>query len=481
MNIKQISLLLLLSVSSSILSSETPCASHMYVPRGASTDLVWIDALTYRFRTETDKKYVWVGTTIYQQSRHSDRFASSFLLGNGSNTLLVAQGGGTGIVNSLELGLGNPAGTAPFAGQLTIRPQRKQFTYLGYLYADFGDCWCGLWGDAVFGVTNAHHRLDCCETGNVSSACAAAGITNIATALSTPGLQYSKFFCDGCHQGKRRTGFEDVQLRLGYNIDWCLCNNLSIYVIGTIPAGRGPNAEYIFEPLVGSKHASIGVGLIGDYQFTFCGCDNAQFTLMSDFNYRFVFNHRECRTFDLIPNGPFSRYLLLVDQAALGLPFQAANVTTAYVKVEPRSTIQWWLGLNYEYCDWNLEVGYNLFWRQKERLKECVPLPTTIGVYNLNSCGLSPFTASNATITNPGTADAVFVGLSPANINVESGLAGRLLTNKVYGALSWDGCLCNGCFEWMAGFGASYEFVVKHDKCNAPAAWAVFGKFGLGF
>ena len=56
--------------------------------------------------------------------------------------------------------------------------------------------------------------------------------------------------------------------------------------------------------------------------------------------------------------------------------------------------------------------------------------------------------------------------ISPSNINIASGLAGRLLTNKVYGALSWTGCACD-CFEWMAGFGGSYEFVVNHDQCNA--------------
>lgn len=479
MNIKQLSFWLLLAASNTVFP-ETSCVSHMFVPRGASTDLVWVDALTYRFRNETDKKFIWVGTTIYQQSTHSKRFASSFLLGNGSDALLVTQGGVTGTaVNSIELGLANPAGSAPFSSSLRIKPTRKQFTYLGYFYADLSDWWCGLWGDAVFGVTNAHHRLACCELGNTSSLCS--GIATVSDALEQPGLLYSKFYCDGCHEGKRRTGFEDVQLRLGYNIDWCLCNNLSVYVIGTIPAGRGPNARYIFEPLVGSKHASIGVGLIGDYQFDFCGCQDHHFTLMSDFNYRYVFNHRECRTFDLLPAGPFSRYILLVDQSAPGLPFPAANATTSYVKVEPRSTIQWWLGLNYEYCDWNLEVGYNLFWRQKERLKECVPLSTTLGIYNVNGCGTAPFTASTATMTNPGTADGVFVGLSQANLNIASGLAGRLLSNKVYAAVSWDGCLCNGCFEWMTGFGASYEFVVNHDKCNAPNAWAVFGKFGLGF
>ena len=96
---------------------------------------------------------------------------------------------------------------------------------------------------------------------------------------------------------------------------------------------------------------------------------------MTDFNYRYVLKHKECRTFDLLPNGPFSRYFLVVDQSAPGLPFPAANITTSKVKYSPRSTIQWWLGLNYEYCDWDFEVGYNLFWRQKEQFKQdCVSI-----------------------------------------------------------------------------------------------------------
>ena len=461
----------------SVSSSGSDCGSHQFVPRGASTDLTWIDALTYHYihRECPEKKFVWVGTAIYQQSRKSDRFGSAFLLGDGNNTLTVTQGGGTGVVNSIELGLGNLSPAAPFTGTLTIEPTRKQFTYLGYMYFNLSDWWCGLWADVVVGVTNAHHRLNCYEVSNGSSMCP--GVETIAQALSNNNLTSAQFYCDNCLDGKRRTGFEDVQVRLGYDHMWCNDNRVGIYLIGTIPAGRTPTAEYIFEPLVGSKHWSIGAGFEGDYEVDWCGCDeNSSLTLMTDFNYRYVFNHKECRTFDLLPNGPFSRYLLLVNQNSPGLPFPAADVTTAKVNVLPRSTIQWWLGLNYEYCDWDFEVGYNLFWRQKERLKnDIVPFPTNVGVYNLNGCGISNVTASNATMTNAGTSDTVFVPLSSTSLNIDSGLAGRLLTNKVYGALSWNGCICD-CFEWMAGFGGSYEFVIRHDQCNAPSAWAVFGK-----
>lgn len=465
-------------------NSDLPsCTSHVFVPRSASTDLTWINALSFYNHTRQypEKKYIYNSTTIYQQSRKNNTFGSGFLLGDGNNFITVVQGGGTG-VNSIELGLANPAPLAPFSSKFTIQPTRKQFTYIGNMYFDFDSWWCGLWGDITFGVTNAHHRLNCCEVGNKSTACP--GIQTIADALSAPQLESGKFYCDSCRDGKRRTGFEDIQLRLGCDYKWCNDNRIGVYLIGTIPAGRSPTAEFIFEPLVGSKHGSIGVGFLGDYQFKFCGCEDASFTLMTDFNYRYVWKHEECRTFDLMPNGPFSRYILVVDQSALGLPFPATNITTFRANVTPRGTIQWWLGLNYEYCDWDFEVGYNLFWRQKERLKlvanKCSVFPTTIGIYNLNSCGLSNVTASNATMINPGTPDALFVPLIIGNLNVLTAAAGRVLTNKIYGAFSWTGCACN-CFEWMAGFGASYEFVTKHDTCSALQNWAVFGKMAIGF
>lgn len=455
------------------------CASHVFVPRAASTDLAWIDLLTYYNRTREypDKKYFFSSMTIYQQSTKAKEFGSAFLLGDGVNALTIAQPGADGTVNSLELGLANAAPATPFESTLTINPTRKQFTYLGNMYVNLDYWWCGLWGDFTFGVTNAEHQLRCCEVGNTSTACP--GIYNVGSALAVP--EYSAFYCNKCHTGKRRTGFEDVMLRLGLNWKWCDENNYGLYIVGTVPAGRSPTAQYIFEPLVGSKHWSVGVGFMGDYEWNWDGCDDTNLTFMTDFYYRFVFKREECRTFDLLPNGPFSRYLLVVDAAHLGDPFPAANVTTSRVDIQPGSTIQLWVGANYQYCDWDLEFGYNLFWRQKEQFKSsCVPLATTVGVYNLNGCGLSPVTASNATMFDSGTADAVFVPLEQTDINIDSGLAGAALTNKVYGAVSWTGCACD-CFEWMAGFGASYEFTSERYRCNALQNWAIFGKWAVGF
>lgn len=515
MNSKQVLSLIFLSAGVSNLSFASvptvasPCASHQFIPRSASEDLTWIDALTRydlihrRGKDGKPVKYAFNSTSVYQQSTKCSNsnssssssscsnFASSFLLGNGNNYINVAQTPvANTTVNSLQLGLAqtNPDLT-PFSSTFTINPSRRLFTYVGNLYANLEDWWCGLWGDITFGVTNVHHRMNCSEvTTGVSTlypniSFITNGIQNVTASLSDrPDLNYSQFYCGNCADGKRRTGFEDIQVRLGYNHEWCDDAHIGIYGIFTIPAGRNPTQQYIFEPLVGSKHWSVGVGFMGDYAAWCDSCGDSNLTLLTDFNYRYVLSHKECRTFDLLPNGPFSRYILVVSPNQLGEPFPAADITTISVKVNPRSTIQWWIGANYEYCDWDFEVGYNLYWRQSEQIKSSsvAGFTTADGIYDLIGGGASRVTASDTTMTTVGTPDATFIAITAADLNLASAQAGKVLSNKVYGALSWMGCACD-CFDWMAGFGGSYEFVVNHDKCNALNSWAVFGKFAVGF
>ena len=466
MNSKKI-FLALAGASISLLAQAQECPSHAYVPRGISTDLTYINALTFAHLYPCNgpkKQFTYVGQAIWQQSRKSKDLGSAFLLGTG-NQITVQQApfaaGTPNTINSVTLGLGNAAGAAPFLATFSLSPQRKLFAYHGYFHANLDDWWCGLWFDAAIAIVNARHTLNAVEAGNISTGCP--GISSVCDALSNPALRYGRYFCGLCNDEKRRTGFDDFQLRLGYDTQWCDTTMLGVYIVGTIPGGRKPTAEYVFEPLVGSRHSSIGVGLHANHCLEWCGCEDANLMLMTDFNYRYVFSHKECRTFDLLPNGAFSRFLPLVNLGAPMVAISGVNLLTQKVNIQPRSTIQWWLGVNYEYCDWNVEVGYNLWWRQKERVKaDSISFPLNTAVFDVTT-GL------------PGPA------LTLANINVDSALARRALTNKVYGALSFDGCLCDNCFEWMAGFGGSYEFVVKHDRCGALNNWAIFGKAAVSF
>lgn len=476
-------LLLCASLAPTVQAATIPnCASHQFVPRGITTDLVYIDAITFKARhcqaeDENRVRSIFTNTFLYQQSNKSKTLGSAFLLGDGSNSITVAQTAPAD-VNSLWLGLFNP--TTPFSSTFSIAPQSKIFGYHLNWYVNLDSWLCGLWFDLSAAVLNTRNTLHCNEVGNFATQCP--GIFNVTSALSNPNYSFGQFFCGTCNGEKRRTALDDLQFRLGYEWSWaCLGDGIwGLYFIGTAPAGRKATATYVFEPLVGSKHGSAGVGFDADYQFNLCGYD---FSILTDFNYRYVLKHRECRTFDLTPNGPLSRFLLVAPEALPSTPLPGINFFTQNVNTTPGSTIQWWIALNFETCNWDFEVGYNLFWRQREKISSSslTAFNPDIGIYDLGCIGAGCTSASTATIgTFAPTADATFVPLTTANLNLTSAAAGKVLTNKIYGAVSTNGCVCE-CIDWIATVGGSYEFVDGSSRCSALSYWAVFGKFGWIF
>ena len=451
------------------------------MPRSITTDLVYCDALAYYQRNfrEKDKTFTFTGTYLYQKSRKASKVGAALLLGDSNNVTVTQEAGGD--INSNWLGINNPDLATPFSATFGLSPERRVFGYHGNWYFNLDSWWCGAWLDVSSAIINATNSLNCCET-DTNAVVPTCPNSAVSDALNGSQLRYDKYYCGLCNNEKRRTGIDDIQIRLGYNYTWCDDNVVGLYLIGTVPAGRKPTNEFIFEPLVGTEHWSVGFGLNGHYNFWCNDCGDSSFTLMSDFNYRYVLKHDECRTFDLCPNGAFSRFLLVAPATNHNLALPGVNFFTQKVPVTPRSTIQWWLALNFQYCAWDFEFGYNLFWRQKEQIKCVQNFCTSIGIFDFNRTE-GRTSLSNATIaTAPGeiASDPVFVPLTKANLNISSAEAGRALTNKFYGAFSWNGDVC-GCVDWMAGFGASYEFVSGSSRCNALPFWGVFGKGGVSF
>jgi hypothetical protein len=441
-----------------------------------------------RHHKEDKKKIIYAGTPFYQRSRKSPDLGAAFLLGNNngtncrSNCINVAQDG-SGNVNSLWLGLANANPANPFASTFCVSPQRSVLGYYAYFYFDLSDWLCGLWFDAASSIINVRHSLNCCENGNTAGVCQ--GITTVAQALNNPIYQFGKFNCNSCAIDRHRTGVDDIQLRLGYERTWCNDKGIAgVYVIGTVPTGDAMNAEYIFEPIVGTRNGSIGAGIEGDWRFWCNSCGDRNLTVLFDANYRYAFKRKDRRTFDLCKNGQFSRFLLVVDQSNPAAPMPGVNYLTQEVEVTPRSTAQAWLAVHYEHCDYDFEVGYNFFWRQQETISNCNPcLSSTIGIYQLGCPGQNCTTASTATIAqgpNQVVADPTFVTIKPTDLNLNSAAAGAALSNKFYAVADINRCAYD-CLDWFAGVGGSYEFVTNQYKCTTLPFWAVFAKFGLLF
>lgn len=475
-----VALLLILGVSSSSVLAK---ARTTFIPRSVTYDLTLELAMNNYWwyhtarEVETDSCLPWsfVISPFYMKSRNGCDLAPYFLPND--KTELSVQQNGLGDVNSLWLQLLSPSATTnAFDQKVSISPERKAFGGYFNLNFDFSR-WCeNVWLRISFAAMRVSHNLNAREYPVLYSVASNGqrtvldvlnGSINNLAPRSTPVDPASRSIellagrWARCAQ--HRSGVDDIQLKLGRDWFWD-CRRLSLYVLGGIPTGQRPTAQYLFEPLVGSRHGAVGFGLDGEHIIWDDG--NFNFAFLGDFRYRYHFEGTECRSFDICPNGQFSRYLELVDQAAQAVALPGINTFTGSAKVTPRSTVDLWLALHGQYCDWNLEVGYNFWWRQREKVCFCQGLPTNLAIasFDVDALTIPNGTASTATISqgidgtlNPFTTDATFVPLSSASsIDIDSASHPAATTNKLYTAVSRNHNFCDR--EVLCGFAVSYEF-----------------------
>ncbi len=382
---------------------------------------------------------------------------------------------GSGDVGSLWLNL-IAADGSNFDSLVSIRPQRSVVgAYFNFRF-DLSRVFCHSWLSVAFAAMRAKHELNFCEceSANPGVACE---VTNVGEALNQCDWLYGKF-AQCCSLTRR--GVDDVQIKFGYDWFYCDTNHLSPYMVGTAATGKGSYAEYIFEPFVGSNHGSIGAGIIGDYSLW--ECDTSELTLLTDFKYRYVLRACERRSFDLCKNGDWSRYLQVVQECAPSNSLPGINIFTQDVRVTPGSTIDWWFAFHYQRCQWNVELGYDLWWRAKERVELCC-FPCNFGIYDLaGDCNINPVSASCAAIcqslggTNVPVSDDSFVAITCDDLNLNSGATPSALSNTLYVAIGYDGCLCDS--PAFFGLGGSYEW---GRNCDALDNWAVWIKLAMAY
>lgn len=468
----------------SILGSTTLDASKtVFIPRSVSTDSTLQLGLTnYHWYHQADAlcdkpTISFYATPFFQQSRNKKELARYFLPNNA--TCLNIQENGTGNIGSLNIGLISPAGTS-FSSSVTICPQRRIYGSHFSIYADLSDLLCGAWFNVSFAVARAEHNLHLRET-NVANPGTLPGLQNAIQAFNNPAWCAGKL--SPCKL--KRTGVDDIQFKLGY--DWYMCDDQShvgLYVNAVAPTGHRERSRYLFEPIVGRKHAGVGIGLNADWSII-NDCDS-QLDFMLDAKYTYYLRAKGCRVFDLCGNGDWSRFLQVVNSATPAFSVPGINFFTQPVRITPRGTADIWAAFHYEMCNWNIEAGYNFWWRQAEKvcLTSKCPFPANTGILNLPGlCSINPTTSNCSTICqsivgpNLATTDAAFTALTASRLNIASGTQPRSITHKVYGAFSYNTDVCET--PLMAGVGGSYEFA---RRCaNALEQWAVWAKFGVSF
>jgi len=435
-----------------------------FIPRSISTDQVFeLDQTNYYFHQNNETKTTLFSLKpFYQTSCHPQKNARFFLVHN--KQCITIQENGTGDVGSLWLNL-IAAPPANYQSNLTIKPRRQTagfiFTFYSYLPCLTEKLWFGL----NTALVHAHHALHMSSMASPYPG-TVLGFANTIQALTNPAWSAGKFY--SCP--RNRTGLDDIQLKLGYDILQKNAVAGALYLIGTIPTGKKIQSHYIFEPIVGSRHGSLGAGF--NAQADIHPCNEAALSWLVDANYRYVFSAQERRSFDL-KNGDWSRYLQVVtpDEILNSLP--GINYFTRTVPITPGSTLQLWTALHYATCQWHIEAGYNFWFRAKEKIHGlCCNKSLGVGIFDLNfSCKPPANSASTATISqgasgaNAVVKDAQFTPVTFNDFALCSAENSHAITNKFYASIA---------HEWLtlrAGLHGSYEFSTSNNALNQAAFW----------
>ena len=426
-------------------------------------------------------------TPFLQHSTRGEKLARYFLR-CGNKTLTFNEiNEDPNAVCSLWFGLESDLNTHYTHGTLCMKPDRQ--AYGTYVNSSFSKQWDkhALWFNVAFAVMHVEHRLNMSssisevegplsnfELGTIDE------FSSIIDALNNPEWDFGKF----SKNKLSRSGVDDVQLKLGYDR---FCgddekNHISPYLVATIPTGKRQRSEFIFEPLVGSKHTSLGIGVNGEYDIFSSDDEEFGISWLSDFKYRYVFSSRQCRSLDLCTNGDWSRYLLVVPEDQHLATQPGINLFSGSVDVTPRGTIDFWTAFNVHWPTYNIEFGYDFWWRQKEKVCLNGSGSTSYGIFDLAGMSVVPQSASKANIsqsaigTNQAPSDASFVHLTSNDLNVNSAAHPAAYSSTFYAAWDWKKTTPETAF--LLGVGGQYEFA---HCTSALEQWTLWGKLGVVF
>ena len=291
-----------------------------------------------------------------------------------------------------------------------------------------------------------------------------AAIVNSPNGSVFQGLQY------GTINGKQTSLFKfgDIDICYGYNF---LANNHSHVGIGlrlSAPLGNKPKSKYVLEPVWGNGgHWGVGAEIIA-HTIIWKGNNETEIEFWFDAQAIHLFKAIQTRSFDLIANGPGSKYLLVQDlgvdgstPAQLIQPFINLSTLPVFssigVAYDAAAFVQFSSG------NWQVGVGYNFAGKSSETLVILESLQP--GRYAVIGQQYNEISGSASTLVDPG-----------AKINAAmpsaqgSGLAGSYATN-IQGnkALNVAACQTQGACSSKFFMQATHRWI-QTDYCPVIAA-----------
>lgn len=487
MNKKNVLLLFFLSSNLFAVTNKT-----FFMSRPVLQDVVLLRAMRDYFinHKETDCGFNISGKVFYEESTDSNDLAKYFLFNN--KTTLNVKGLGVADQTNKDvaaewLSIASNADTDnpypadnddyTFSSKIKISPKYKQFgLYLGLEKELPKSFYLSAFLPFVQVETTLKLREYCKENERIPASVNKEFLNTIHNAiegLNNPLMKYGKMST----HWQRLAGLADLKILLGRYGKLFKSHLFNIYAQATFPTGYKPRAEYVFEPILGNgQHYALGFG--GWLDFKLCNKIN----WLNNLDYEYLFESTEKRSFDLCSNGPWSRYLLATNNKVNDHPIPMINFLTKDLKITPGSRINLLSALHFNYKKFDLEVGYNFYWKDSEqvKLKSCWNEKINVAAFedlNLENFDNSYFEVAenySAKKINSSIADDFddlidFVAINSNNLNILSVVCPQSYSNKLYLSIG-----CSGF--WYKNFaniniGASYEFAEANKLLSKWSIW----------
>lgn len=257
------------------------------------------------------------------------------------------------------------------------------------------------------------------------------------------------------------TGFADVDISLGHKYVNTDTKHVYFSADITIPTGNKPRGIYLFEPIYGNgKHFGIGCSL--DTGIELWRSDKADLRLLWATRYKYLFEKSETRT-PAVKNLTFSQYYLASHIGVNETPVPAANYLTQLYGVKPGSLIDTMVDFAFNSSKFTIDVGYNMFWKDKESVHVNNFANNTIGIIKYSKSTTAEVLAAD-----------MLRSLTTNDLDLDSITTPAQFTHKLFTGIGYTFTVYKKHLL-STGLGASYEFATSNADLENYAVWAKAG------
>lgn len=392
---------------------------------------------------------------------------------NGTNNINIAAGTAAAVIASDTIDISNrflihdsaDATSNDLRGDFNLNPKQEaygiRFDLFGFLKNPFPKTFYKISLPLVYIENDMHikYNYDVADdggdkisdffTGQVINSGVAADLQDSLTA--------------GKIQDRRATvfGIADIDAHFGYRLVENKKREVRISALITIPTGNRPSGEFLFEPIYGNgNHFALGWNIDGNMRLW----KKKRHTGTGYFSltHKYLFDGTEKRVIPLdFMSYPFAHYYLggTINQVATTPLFPLANILNQDVRVRPGNLVEGVLGLKFKTKRFDLDAGYNIFYKEKENLTlKTAWTDDTYAIANDDYSTAGVFNTAGQLLT-----------INNENLDIDGAATPNQLTHKAFGAISYKFKVSG--HPTSISLGGSYEFADNNFELEGYEFW----------